>query len=213
MLLRAATAGRVETELIRLGTSYGGWWVPTAVLRAGACCYCAGAGEDISFDACLAERYACRVVTFDPTPRATEYVKAHTPAGNFTFVDKGLAGKSATYRFYAPANPGEVSHSIRNLQRTEVFFEAACITVADAMELLGDDRIDLLKLDIEGAEHDVVADLLGRDIQPAALCMEFDQPCPPISLLRTVWSLRRAGYRPAKVERFNVTFVSDAVAY
>ena len=43
----------------KLGTSYGGWIVPTDMINKDAICYCAGAGEDISFDCILAEQYDC----------------------------------------------------------------------------------------------------------------------------------------------------------
>ena len=42
-------------------------------LTADSLCYCAGAGEDISFECALVERYGCRVRIIDPTPRATQH--------------------------------------------------------------------------------------------------------------------------------------------
>ena len=36
-------------------------------------CYLAGAGEDISFDTLIAEKYHCNVFIFDPTPRAKKH--------------------------------------------------------------------------------------------------------------------------------------------
>jgi hypothetical protein len=44
------TALVASTKLLRLGTTYGGWIIPVdAGLTADSICYCAGAGEDISF--------------------------------------------------------------------------------------------------------------------------------------------------------------------
>src|SRR5690606_25746429 len=54
----------------KLGTRYGGWYVPSDLLNAQSICYCIGAGEDISFDIELINRFDCHVYTFDPTPRA-----------------------------------------------------------------------------------------------------------------------------------------------
>ncbi len=41
---------RDDPTLVRLGSPGGGWWVPESVVRAGAVAYCAGAGEDVTFD-------------------------------------------------------------------------------------------------------------------------------------------------------------------
>src|SRR5712692_3232196 len=58
-------------ELLRLGTVYGGWIIPAnSGLSADSVCYSAGAGEDISFDCALIERFYCQVRVIDPTPRA-----------------------------------------------------------------------------------------------------------------------------------------------
>ena len=49
-------------KLHRLGTAYGGWIIPADHgLTADSLCYCAGAGEDISFECALAEQYHCRL--------------------------------------------------------------------------------------------------------------------------------------------------------
>ncbi|NJL16280.1 MAG: hypothetical protein HC938_02870 [Nitrospira sp.] len=53
----------------KIGTGYGGWFVPTGLLSDQSLCYGVGAGEDISFEVELINRYKCEVHCFDPTPR------------------------------------------------------------------------------------------------------------------------------------------------
>jgi hypothetical protein len=60
-------------------------------------------------------------------------------------------------------------------------------------------------MDIEGAEHEVIADLAAESIWPLTLCVEFDQILPAAGTLRSLRVLRRAGYRTVKVEHRNVT--------
>jgi hypothetical protein len=61
-------------KLVRLGTTYGGWIIPVdAGLTADSICYSAGAGEDISFDCALVERFHCQVRVIDPTPRVIQH--------------------------------------------------------------------------------------------------------------------------------------------
>ena len=193
-------------DLVRLGSDYGGWIVPRRLLRPGAICYCAGVGEDATFDLELI-RHGCLVVSIDPTPRAIQFgeqVARQEPA--FTLVPTGLWSAPAVMRFYAPRDRTQVSHSIVNLQGTAEYFEAECTTVQLLTEKLGHDRVDLLKLDIEGAEFEVLASVLRDGPLPGTICVEFDQPSPMAAVRRTVSELRNAGYAPVAIERWNVTF-------
>ncbi len=75
------------------------------------------------------------------------------------------------------------------------------------MAELGHDHLDLLKLDIEGAEHETIRALLRDGLRPAVLCVEFDQPEPLALGLATTAALRAAGYRLVKLDWFNLTFI------
>ena len=204
--LRLWLRPQADEELVRLGSDYGGWIVPRRLLRPGAICYCAGVGEDATFDLELI-RHGCLVVSIDPTPRAIQYgeqVARDQPA--FNLVPVGLWSAPAVLRFYVPRDPAQVSHSVVNLQGTADYFEAECTTVQLLAERLGHDHLDLLKLDIEGAEHEVLGSVLRDGPLPGMLCVEFDQPAPMAAIRRTVKDLRSAGYRPVAIERWNVTF-------
>jgi FkbM family methyltransferase len=198
--------------LEKIGSGYGGWIVPTAAVRSTWTCYCAGVGEDITFDLGLIERFGCTVFAFDPTPRAVAHVAA--VAGGeprFRFLPVGLWSEDTTLRFFAPRNPAHVSHSVVNLQRTKDFFDAPCRSLASLMTELGHEEIGLLKLDIEGAEHEVVRSMLERGIRPTVVCMEIDQPVKPLAFWRTVRRMRRAGYALVAVDSWNLTFVQGTL--
>jgi FkbM family methyltransferase len=202
LLLRPSGSG-----LIRLGSEYGGWWVPEDALKPGAIAYCAGAGEDITFDVALRER-GLSVTVFDPTPRAIEYVEALGVVGDgLRLVAVGWWDEKTELRFYAPRNPAHVSHSALNLQGTDSYFTAPVDTIAGIAHELGDERIDIVKMDIEGAETRVIRSMLDLGPQPSVLCVEFDQPQPFRGILTAARNLRAAGFRAAKVEGWNVTFV------
>lgn len=194
-------------DLVRIGSDYGGWWVPESLFGADSIVYLAGAGEDITFDVGLMERFGCEVVSVDPTPRAIEHVRANAPAEGYRFLPVGLGGSNRVERFYAPADPTHVSHSIANLQRTSDYFEAELRTIRNLMGELGHERVDLLKIDIEGAEYEVLDDLVQSAVLPRVLCVEFDQPAPLSRTARYAARLRSAGYQAVKVDGFNVTFV------
>src|SRR5690242_13840895 len=63
------------SPLERLGSYYGGWYVPTGIIRPDWICYCVGVGIDATFDLALVDRFGCHVVSLDPTPKAIEYMR------------------------------------------------------------------------------------------------------------------------------------------
>lgn len=177
---------RTETRLAcrKLGTNYGGGYVPEEIIEKGSTCICAGAGEDISFDLELARRFSCRILIVDPTPRAKSHFNkvleclsnpSTMPAdsddgipydledidfGKIEFVDRGIWKENKKMKFYAPKNPDHVSHSILNCQNTLEFFEADCVTPATLIGDFGLQGIEVFKLDIETAEYDVIEQMM-----------------------------------------------------
>jgi FkbM family methyltransferase len=201
---------RSSLSLERIGTAYGGWVVPTAMIERDWIVYCAGVGEDASFDLGLIDRFGCTVFAFDPTPRAiafAEPIAALEP--RFRFMPVGLWSEDVTLQFYAPRDPAHVSHSLLNLQGTTTFFEGPCRSLTSLMKELGHDNIDLLKMDIEGAEHRVLSDLFVSDRRPKVVCTEIDQPVTPWRLWTTLHRIEQGGYECVAIDNWNLTFIRE----
>lgn len=200
-------------DLVRLGSRYGGWWVPTSVLTPGAVAYCAGAGEDVTFDLELLDR-GLRVTTFDPTPRSVEYVDSlKIENERFHFVPVGWWSEDAEVDLYAPGDPAHVSYSALDLQGTGESITVPVQRVATLARELGDGALDLIKMDIEGAEMVVIPDLLSSGPLPRVLCVEFDKVRPLREVISLIRRVKRAGFVPARSEGRNVTFVRDLRSY
>ncbi|TNE61788.1 MAG: FkbM family methyltransferase [Bacteroidetes bacterium] len=188
----------VPTE--RIGTPYGGWIIPRGQLDQNAVCYLVGAGEDISFDLGLAHLYGCPVHTFDPTPRAIAHVNqlienlksgvrtkcVTSPDGYYPeyppalaaqlhFHPYGVWNKDEVLKFYAPENEAHVSHSLVNLQKSDAAIEVPVRALSAIVHELGHDHIDLLKLDVEGAEYQILEEVIEGRVQVRILCIEFDE--------------------------------------
>jgi L-malate glycosyltransferase len=191
-------------DLVRLGSDYGRSWVPADLIDKYSICYLAGVGEDTTFDEQLIERFGCDVWAFDPTPRAIAHAETVTNR-KFHFMDVGLWNEAGTVKFYAPADPTHASYSIMNIQDTDNYIEARVETVAEVMFRLGHTTIDLLKLDIEGAEGPVVEKMLDDGITPTVLCIELDAVEPPWKSLGLIHRLVKAGYEVNHIEDHNYT--------
>jgi FkbM family methyltransferase len=206
VVFRKLTIGAHE-DLVRLGSQYGGWWVPRSVLTPGAVAYCAGAGEDVTFDLALLG-HGVRVTTFDPTPRSVSYVNSLAIEDDrFRFVPVGWWNDDTEIDLYAPRDPAHVSHSALDLQGTGRSVSVPVRRVTTLARELGDTTVDLIKMDIEGAEMVVIPDLLTSGPLPAVLCVEFDKVRPLRDVVSLIRRIKGAGLEPMRSEGRNVTFV------
>jgi FkbM family methyltransferase len=228
---------KVKVNTIRIGGAYGGWIIPENYLTPESICYLAGAGEDVTFDIGIHLRYKCHVHIFDPTPRAFQHFKAlenscssgiAVTTGNgesyclenltfdkIKFHSKGLWDKEETIRFYAPKNKDHVSYSALNLQKTDEYFEAEVLPLSQFMKQLKHEKIDLLKLDIEGAEYKVLQSIIDDALGIPVICVEFDESHTPLDgnfhkrINETVKLLRNHGYLVAAIDNaYNFTFIT-----
>ena len=184
---------------VHLGSSYGGYAVCTDRLDASSIVYSAGIGEDISFDLALIERVGCTVYGFDPTPRSIAWVHAQQLPAGFVLRPFGLADYDGVASFLPPDNAAHVSHTLMardDDRRERVDLPVRRLTTL--MRELGHERIDVLKMDIEGAEYAVIDDLVANNIRPRQLLLEFHHQLPGIALGRSeaaLDSLNHVGYR------------------
>ena len=118
-----------------------------------------------------------------------------------------------TKRFYEPADPAHVSHSIVNLLGTQGYFEAECRTLAALMARNGHAHLDLLKLHVEGAEYGVIQSLRRDNIRPKLVCVEFDEGNAGLDagatarIEQSVRTLKSMGYWIAHRHEWNFTFI------
>lgn len=222
--------------LLRIGTAYGGWHCCPDLLGAGRVAMCCGAGEDISFDVALNANWGMRIICVDPTPRAIAHVARLLDAvchgrsmqieagplnyeltgfraADFAFIPRAVWSTDGFLELFAPSNPSHVSYSAMNLQHTSEKIRVPSSTVESILRESDVPRLSMLKLDIEGAEYEVLRSMLAADIRPDQVLVEFDQINLPLSplfwveLLRALRELRAAGYRLVRRERSNYLFV------
>ena len=74
--------------------------------------------------------------------------------------------KNKNMVFTKPANPDHVSMRMGVHEGLGETIEVLVSPLQDFMQRFGHDHIDILKMDIEGAEYDVLGDLIARDYLP-----------------------------------------------
>jgi FkbM family methyltransferase len=200
---------RACTETIRLGSGYGGWWIPREVDSSWTC-YTVGVGEDASFDQALAEM-GCEVLAIDPTPRAVNHMQGLVALHpNLSLAEYAVWCKDTELDFFPPADPQHVSYSLTNRQQTRDPIRVPARTLPSIAREFGHERIDLLKLDIEGAEYEVLDSLDLRHLGVRVLCVEFHDDQGVRRMSSAVRSVVSRGYRVISVERTDVTFRASA---
>lgn len=227
---------RQRDDILEFGTKYGRWALHRSGLSASTVMLSFGLGEDISFEQALLERGVGAVHGFDPTPRSLAYLDGLGPLRGLSTHPIALAAHHGTLEFalppgdaadqvsasavaaygphdrgrdtanqilpggrHQPPTPGEpVGHRIT----------VACQTLADARRLCGAGRVDIVKMDIEGAEYAVVDQALadGSLDGVSQLMVEFHHFLPglhPHQTRRAIHQLEQVGFEIAWVGRTN----------
>ena len=188
---RVLVRGRLP--LVFVGNDYCGWSIPVGCIGSQSLVVDVGLGEDISFSAALIERHACAVHGFDPTPRAIAHAR-EVALKRFVLHEYGLAAQGGPANFFMPNDSAHVSGSLSRTNRTgHTQIKVQLLSMAQMLERIGCTRIALLKLDIEGAEYDL---LLGDGFAKHAagvdvLCIEFHHRWPEFGPAATKAAVRR----------------------
>jgi len=189
---------QIKREKISLGNDGTSWCVCPDGLSASSVVYSFGVGEDVSFDLELIRRFGLRVHAFDPTPRSIEWASRQALPQGFVLHAYGVADFDGIAKFVPPVDPGHVSHTLLERETPWPAIEVPVHRLTTIMKQLGHQRIDLLKMDIEGAEYAVLSDLLASRIPVNQLLVEFHHRWPGVGPERTkqaIRSLNSAGFR------------------
>lgn len=161
-----------KTKIERHGSSYGGWNIIPDSLDKNSVVYSFGIGQDVSFDQSIIRKYGCKVHGFDPTPRVIDWLKTQNIAQEFVFHPIGLSHEDGTLTFYTPKNEQNISHTAHKSENS-VAMEVSCKKLATILKELKHEKIDVLKMDIEGFEYAVLENMIKERIFPTQLLVEF----------------------------------------
>lgn len=185
-----------------LGNGDAKWCVCPEGLGRQSVVYSFGVGEDISFEQGLIERFDVRVDAFEPTPRSLAWTESQTLPRQFILHKFGLATWDGTALFRPPSNPTHVSYSIVRGDSDQSAIRAPVHRLKTIAAMLGHSHIDLLKMDIEGAEYAALPDCLASGLPINQLLVEFHHRWKFIGISETkraIALLKASGFRIANV--------------
>ncbi|MGD0497273.1 MAG: FkbM family methyltransferase [Bryobacteraceae bacterium] len=196
--------------LQRIGPSY---FVRTTINDKSIVLDC-GLGYDADFSAAIITRYGAQCHGVDPT-RKHQAVLA-TVAGRhgdrLRLYPVAVAGTTGFMTFYEPIDQvsGSVFNGHVNASRA-ISYAVPSMTLKDLAAHIGVSRIDVLKLDVEGAEYDILEQQDDEWVKTISqIIVEFHHHCVKAFTLddtkRAVAKLRSMGYRSYSTDGINYLF-------
>lgn len=214
---------RLPAGFERLGTRYGGWWLLAPAVGRDPLLVDCGLGKDISFPVAFLDRFGGRVIGVDPNPAALEYSLAHRPEGMEVRPEAFWTQAGCELTFHLPRSLAELpqgadgvsgsllaSHSYAGTRTVAV----RTTSLPEILAQAGREECDVLKMDIEGAEYDVLeAQCRSGEIRRARqLLVEYHHHCTDRTLADTQQSIARieaSGFKLLHTEDRNCVFLRN----
>ena len=205
---RQLTKLGIKTSVCKNSKLFGGshgWVIDESKISKDSVVYSIGVGSNIDFDIALIEKFSLVVHAFDPTPRSIKWVESQSLTKNFRFYPVGLAGQNGTMNFFPPARKSSTHFSpVKRYDEDDKDIIVAPVKNLETIASdLGHNSIDLLKMDIEGAEYEVIDSLEKSKIQINQILIEFHHMYKGIPISKTIKAiekLQRMGF-----ELFNIS--------
>jgi FkbM family methyltransferase len=200
----------VKYGIERIGPGY---FVRTTIDAQSVVLDC-GLGNNADFSDAIITRFAARCHGVDPTRKhqASLRAVASRHGDRLQLCPVALAGVSGTAIFYEAMDQISGSLSARHVNaKSAICYPVRCLSLEDLMAEIGLSRIDLLKLDIEGAEYEVLASIGDEKLAGIGqIVVEFHHYCVQGLLAQhtrnMVIRLKRLGFQSYTVDAINYLF-------
>jgi FkbM family methyltransferase len=187
---------RLKNDIDVASIKDGGWWFTPEGLNESSIVYSLGVGDEIDFDLSIIDKYGVTVHGFDPTPNSIDMLADTDLPDRFHFHPWAVTARDGSLKFYPrlkkDGSKSDVMYTmIAEKETIDDVIEVPAYSLSSIAEKLGHQHIDLLKMDIEGAEYEVLDGLLASPIKPTQLLVEFHHRFADIGLEKTADVIRR----------------------
>ena len=180
----------IEPVSCKTSALYGGdhgWVVDESLLNKESVIYSVGVGSNIDFDLELINSFGATVHAFDPTPRSIEWVKNQQLPKHFIFHPFGLSAENGHMDFFPPSKASSTHFSpIDRYGDTNNVVRAPVKDIDTIASELNHKEVDLLKMDIEGAEYEVIEALPKNRVAINQILIEFHHMYKGVPISKTV---------------------------
>ena len=158
--------------------SYDEWEFSPDYLGNDAIVYSLGVGDSIEFDLKIIDYYKALVFAFDPTPYAIEWLNKQIIPERLKFYPWAVSGKdgefSMTQRVNHKGQKSEIMWTeLLSHEHSDKIITVPSLTISSIMKELSHQKIDLMKVDVEGTEYEIIDHLIQYNIKPKQLLVEF----------------------------------------
>ena len=175
-----------------------------------------GCGHDADFSMHFIEKYGSRAIALDPTKKHEPSLRSLAQRSNGRFQHIGIAvastGGTLTFHESCDNESGSILDGHANVQADQVnSYDVEAVTLRCIPPRIGSPQVDLIKLDLEGAEYELLNNASEQDLAPyAQIFVEFHHHCVQDYSLRdtqqTVEALRAKGLQSFSLDNHNYLF-------
>lgn len=175
-----------------------------------------GTGNDADFSQELIKKYNLKSYGFDPTRKHFDFLKKieSENEGKFKIFNIALSEKNTEKTFFESKQniSGSFDELHVNVQKDDVSsYKVKSLTLKDIIKMTGENKIDLVKIDVEGEEYGVINKLDNETLkQIDQLIIEFHHHCiKNISFKKTkecIALLKKFGFRHYTTDNINFLF-------
>jgi FkbM family methyltransferase len=171
----------VVTPIEWLGNPMAGFYVSMTDVPAEPIVYSFGIGYDVSFDLALIKKFQAQIFAFDPLESCIAYVAAlPVDKNHLQSFQVGLYHQDTIKKFFIPTDRNFSATLYERWKNSPDVSEqqVQLKTLSSIANTLGHTHINILKLDIEGAEYEVLENVLNTKIEIDQILIEFHHRFP-----------------------------------
>lgn len=131
----------------------------------------AGCGYEADFSLHMINQYGLKAFGVDPTHKHRQALIQHekTYLGKFNYLPFAITAKDTELDFYESKvnESGSICHDHTNVKHDEVIkYKVKGLTLSSILKEINETSVDILKLDLEGAEYELLNNVSKADLLP-----------------------------------------------
>ena len=149
--------------------NYESWGLDLSKIERGCLVYSFGVGRTMDWELEVVRKLGARLHAFDPTPSSVAWMAQQEFPEEISTHSWGLSNRDGPLDVFPPKRQSGENYTqerLRYVSNHHKPIQVQAKRLVTIMAALGHAKIDVLKLDIEGAEFQAVPDFIDAGIRP-----------------------------------------------